>query len=207
SREYAERQAEVLAQQKRDAIEAQRKAVENRTMGASEALDRDYFQRYMQQAQNQTESGLNAGLAADQDLRLAMGRQAAMGDVYRDANLHNFQLDQDAGRVEQERLGYEEQLYNERLRQAFDQVQQERNFGLQEGSLTGNYVPEGVNREQAYDLVEQLLSQKDAYGKATTDAERVLANARANEIRQQLGRMGIDASRFGADVTMEQARN
>lgn len=206
SREYAQRQAEIRAQQQRDAIEAQRRAIENQIMSATEALDRDYFQRYMQQAQQLTEAGLNAGIAADQNLRLAMARQASLGDVYRDANLQRFALGQEEARVEQERLAYEEQLYNERLRQAFDQIQQERAFRLEEGALTGSYVPEGVNREAVMNLAEEVIRQKEAYARATTDAERVLANLRANEARAQLRRMGVDPSIIDANVTLDQAR-
>lgn len=223
SRDYAKTQAETLAQQKRDDIATSKKGVQNNVVSAAEGLDHDYFQQYMNQAQGQTNSGMNAGIAADQDLRLSMARQANMGDIYRDANLANFELDQALGRVNQESLAYEEQLYNERLQQAFQNVlaegsfnqqdnlarldaalqQRAQNIGMQqfddnlaieEGRLTGSYLPNG-----AEDLIQGVLDAKQAWGEATTDAGRNAAHELANKLRAQLSGMGVDTSMIGAD--------
>lgn len=157
SREYAKRQAEAEAQAKRNAVEdAKRKnasnrdvnlkAIDNNVMGAADALDRNYFQKYMSQAQDQVNNGLNGGLAADQDLRLAMARQAALGDVYRDANLgkmkenerftnDDLRLAEEMGLIDQSALAREDSLFNDRLNQAFAQIQQLNDFNLRENSM------------------------------------------------------------------------
>lgn len=144
SREYAKRQAEAEAQAKRNAnADAQRRnesnskvgkqEIDNNLMSMAEGLDRNYFQQYMQQAQNQVNGGMNSGIAADQDLRLAMSRQAEMGDSYRDANLgkmrineefnlNDLRLAEEMGLIDQQSLAREDSLYNERLNQAFGQI-------------------------------------------------------------------------------------
>ena len=105
SKDYATQQAEAQAQALRDANENQKRLnesqnkqnlqrIENNLMSANERLDRNYFQRGLGMGQDQVESGLNAGIAADQALRLQMSRQAAMGDAYRDAGLGRMTEDQ-----------------------------------------------------------------------------------------------------------------
>ena len=148
SRDYAKQQAEAEAQALRNAnMDAQRRNVSNRDtslasidanlMNQAEAMDRNYFQQMMGQQQNQVNAGLNAGIAADQDLRLQMARQAEMGASYRDANLgrmrvnENFNLDdirlaEAMGLIDQQALAREDSLYNDRLMQGFGQLMNER---------------------------------------------------------------------------------
>lgn len=148
SRDYAKQQAEAEAQALRNAnADAQRRNesnkktgladIDNNLMNQAEALDRNYFQQYMNQQQNQVGSGLNGGIASDQDLRLQMNRQAEMGASYRDANLgkmkinENFSLEdlrlaEAMGLINQQALAREDALYNERLQQGFGNLMTER---------------------------------------------------------------------------------
>lgn len=136
SREGSARQAESEAQAKRDAANQGKRAVDSNIEGSVEALDRNYFQKYMQQSQQQTNNGLNAGIASDQDLRMAMSRQAEMGDIYRDGNLEQMRLQDALGRVEQERLAREDGLHFDRtmagagLAQNQDQLSQQENLAM-----------------------------------------------------------------------------
>ena len=154
SREYAKRQAEAEAQALRNAnADAQRrnatnkeenlKSIDNNLMDMADNLDRNYFQQYMQQAQNQVNNGLNAGIAADQDLRLAMSRQAEMGGAYRDANLgrmrennrftnEDLRLAEALGLIDQQALAREDSLFNDRLNQAFGQIMDLNRFNQSE---------------------------------------------------------------------------
>src|SRR6185312_6391795 len=111
--------AETEAQAKRDAVANQKRGVDAGLEGAVDSLDRNYYLQGLQQQQGQVSSGLNAGIAADQDLRMAMSRQAAMGDMYRDANLEHMRLEDNLGRVDLERLAREDSLFNERLNEGF----------------------------------------------------------------------------------------
>lgn len=148
SRNYAKQQAESEAQALRNANQdAQRRNESNKKVGLSsidnglmdmaEGLDRNYFQKMMQQQQGQVNTGLNAGIASDQDLRLQMSRQAEMGSSYRDANLgrmkinENFGLDdmrlaEQMGLIDQQSLAREDSLYNDRLQQGFGNLMTER---------------------------------------------------------------------------------
>lgn len=173
SREYAERQAEAEAQALRDAnADAQRKnksqnelnlaAIEAGLMNMAEALDRNYFQQMMQQQQNQVNTGLNAGIAADQDLRLQMARQADMASSYRDANLGRMQeqqrftneelrLIEALGTINQQAKARAEALYNDRLMMGYDILNQDRNFALGAANTEWGW---------ANDLVNQYLNQQ-----------------------------------------------
>lgn len=148
SRDYAKQQAEAEAQALRNANQdAQRRnesnkktgtaAIDNNLMNMAEGLDRNYFQQMMAQQQGQVNSGLNGGIASDQDLRLQMNRQAEMGASYRDANLgkmkinENFNLDdlrlaEQMGLIDQQSLAREDSLYNDRMQQGFGNLMTER---------------------------------------------------------------------------------
>lgn len=150
SRDYAKQQAEAEAQALRNAnLDAQRRNESNRKVGTqnidnnlmnmAEGLDRNYFQKMLGQQQNQVESGMNAGIASDQDLRLQMNRQAEMGASYRDANLGKMKLDEDfnlndlkyaeaMGLINQQSLAREDSLYNDRLQQGFGNLMDERSM-------------------------------------------------------------------------------
>lgn len=180
SRDYANRQAEAEAQAKRNAVaDAQRKnqsnkdlnmkTIDNNLMSQADGLDRNYFQQYQQQAQAQVNGGINGGIAADQDLRMAMARQAAMGDSYRDANLGRMQenqrftnddlrLAEELGLVNQQALARGESLYNDRLMQGAGLAMDTDNFNQREnqGFLNAAIQQRGQNIN-----VEQFLQEMD----------------------------------------------
>lgn len=71
-----------------------------------------------------------------------------------------------------------------------------KTFALQEGQLTGSYLPSG-----ARDAIQTILQakQENRYGGNQEAAQR------ADQARAYLASVGIDPSLFGADVTYEQA--
>lgn len=190
SRDYAKQQAEAEAQALRNAnANAQRQnessnklnkeAIDNNLMNQAEALDRNYFQKYLTQAQDQTNSGLNAGIASDQDLRLQMNRQAEMGASYRDANLGKMTEDQRfsntgislteaLGLINQQALAREDSLYNDRLQQGFGNLQSERNYfsGLdqQEWARSQTEIDRNMQLYQT-DLGQSNFQSTDAYNR------------------------------------------
>lgn len=221
SREYAARQAEAEARARRDAIANQQRGVEANVEGSVDALDRNYFLQGLQQQQAQANRGLNAGIAADQNLRMAMSRQAAMGDIYRDANLERMRLLDELGRVEVERLAREDALFNERLQQGFlnalaltdaerasnqqmidallaqrgqdiNQYQFGEDYRLREGALTGNYLS-----NEARNLLDQHMRHKqqtEARWMDMTPEEREAARRLGDEQRRQLALLGLNVS-------------
>jgi hypothetical protein len=182
SREYAKRQAEAEAQARRNAnADAQRRnesnskvgkqEIDNNLMGMAESLDRNYFQEYMAQQQNQVGEGLNSGIAADQNLRLAMSRQANMGDAYRDANLgkmkineefslNDIRLAEELGLIDQQSLAREDSLYNDRLNQAFGQVMDLNNLNLQYDQMGLDAALQQRSENLDYNQFDRNLSQQ-----------------------------------------------
>lgn len=180
SRDYANRQAEAEAQAKRNAVEdAKRKnqsnkdlnmkQIDNNLMSQAEGLDRNYFQQYQQQAQAQVNGGINGGIAADQDLRMAMARQASMSDSYRDANLGRMQenqrftnddlrLAEELGLVNQQALARGESLYNDRLMQGAGLAMDTDRFNLSQnqGLMNAALQQRGQNIG-----IEQFLQEMD----------------------------------------------
>lgn len=174
SRDYAKQQAEAEAQALRDAnanASRQNKSqnelnlatIDSNLMNMAEGLDRDYFQQGLAQQQNQVNSGLNAGIASDQNLRLQMARQAEMGSAYRDANLGIMQENQRytnedlalieaLGTINQQALAREDALYNERLQQGYDILSNDRNYYMNAADMEWG---------QSRDLVNQYLQQQN----------------------------------------------
>lgn len=74
----------------------------------------------------------------------------------------------------------------------------DRGFALEEGQLTGRYLPPG-----ARDLIERIVQEKRLYSQpGASQQSKDAAASRAQALRDQLQVMGIDASQFGADVSI-----
>jgi hypothetical protein len=121
--ERAKSQAAAEAAAKTDALNLLLKQTRNAEMSAVNNMDRDYFQKYLQTAQGQTNNGLNAGLAAEQNTRLAMARQTDLADVYQDINAQNFETNNNLARVPVEQLARENELLTQ-----LEQMGWERDF-------------------------------------------------------------------------------
>lgn len=212
SREYANRQAEAEAQAKRNAVEdAKRKnasnkelnmkGIDNNLMDMADGLDRNYFQKGLQQAQMQTENGLNGGIAADQNLRLAMSRQAEMGGAYRDANLGRMQenqrftnddlrLAEEMGLIDQQALAREDSLFNDRLQLGFDNamqltgLRQNENLAMMNSALQQRGQNLDYNKfSRGLDWDKQMFGKVSATDRARMEQERYMFNNMSAEQR------------------------
>jgi hypothetical protein len=132
SREYAARQAEAAAQAKRSGLQNQQKQIDVGVRNAQDALDRSFFQQGLQSAQAGVNNGVNAGLANEANLRLGMNRQAEMAGIFRESQVEKNKIAEQLTATETERLAMEEQLYQERLAQAFEQSAQLRQLDQSE---------------------------------------------------------------------------
>jgi len=128
--EYANRQAAVERQQKQLALQQQRAAVDRDVQSMDRSLSHNYFMRYMNQAQNQANQGINAGMAADQNMRLQMARMSEMADIYNKAFDQKRQIDEQLAMLPQEEKVRAEQLRNERLQQLFENALQLQQVGM-----------------------------------------------------------------------------
>lgn len=138
SRGYAARQAEAAAQGKRTGLQNQQRQVDMGVRNAQKTMDRDYFQKGLQESQGQVNSGLNSGLAAEGNLRLGMQRQADLSKVMTDAAGEKNRIAQELTDVEIQRKQQEEQIYNERLNQAFNQIMQRDQFNQNQNQMLLN---------------------------------------------------------------------
>ena len=132
SREYAQRQAEAAAQAKRTGLQTQLKQTDTGVKNASDAIDKTYFQKGLQQAQSNVNGGVNAGLANESNLRLGMNRQAEIADMQREAQTARQGINQQLTDVETQRVAQEEQMYQDRLQQAIALIQQDRSLDQNE---------------------------------------------------------------------------
>jgi hypothetical protein len=190
SRDYAKQQAESEAQALRNANEDAKRRnesnkktgtanIDNNLMNMAEGLDRNYFQKMMQQQQGQVSSGLNGGIASDQDLRLQMNRQAEMGASYRDANMGKMKIDENyslddirlteqGGLINQQALAREDSLYNTRLQEGFGNLMTEREMANARDQQEWSKMFSELGRNDGLDQQQWARSQ-DEVTRATQD--------------------------------------
>lgn len=231
SRDYAVNQANAIKRAKEDGLQGQLRAIDNNVRGQSDSMDRKYYLEGLQNRQSMAETGRNAGISQDQNLRLAMSRQAEMGDIYRDANTREFSVNNELSRLPAEALAYADELYNNRRQQGFNNLQvhnqgvsqdqaaafgnymdmwkmlenvkgNDRAYNLEQGSLTGNYIS-----TEAQPLLEDLMKAKSvAENPNSTPEQRQAASATAEDVRNKLASMGYDTSKFSSTTSLDDMR-
>lgn len=221
SRGYAERQGQAIQNAKQSGYNNQLRQIESGVHNAVNNLDHNYFQNALKQQQSQVNSGLNSGIAADQDLRLAMNRQNAMGNIYSNAQNQSAGIQDALAGLDAERLAYVDQLYNDRRQQGYqntmnyNQLQQQnagayadllrnmindnRGYAIQQGELMGNYVP-----HEAQPLIQTILTAKSQWQGASPE-DRIALNQAANNARIQLASMGVNIDRLGESASLNDA--
>lgn len=174
NRDTARQNAEAEAQALRDANadtgrrnesanKTNLQSIDNTLNNAAEALDRNYFQQGLAQQQNQVNGGLNAGIAADQDLRLQFNRQAELGANYRQADLgrqaeqerftnEQLRLADALGTINQQAIAKGNAGAQEQERYLYDVISNDRNFF--QGAAAQEF-------DQSQALVNQFLAQQD----------------------------------------------
>lgn len=208
SRDYANQQAGTIAQgqiNSQQAAQRENQSANNINMqrilddynGAAKSLDKGYFQQYLNQGQSQVNRGLNGGLAADQNLRLAMNKQGELADVWRTRNLASQEESQrfanteqriaDAlSQIEKERAMNSEKFYQDGLYKGYDILGQDRNYGLQlDNGVWGRYQDMYGNAmsQQQFELQKaqfEWQKQMDEWRKQQAAAEAAAARSRSS---------------------------
>lgn len=195
SRDYANQQAEAQAQAQRNAYNnslRQNQSQYNQSLSqidknirdSNQAIDHSFFQNMLQQQQNQVNNGLNAGIAADQNLRLGMNAQAQLADVYGQANLARQQATRDYGLeaqrlrealdlVEQQKLADAEKYYQDALMRGYDILGQERSYAASNAANEWARIADQV----ATALQQQQMAQQERLAKLTSSAGRGSSSA------------------------------
>lgn len=211
SREYAERQAAILAQAQRDEVEAARARSEYETESAQTDLEHDFFQQYLEQRQALVDSGLNAGIASERDLRLEMNRQYALADILANQQLYNQELDANMQRISAEELTYAEKLFQERMQQGFSNAMDVSRFNQSENQWQANMA-----MQQRQQQVEEAWRAFEFNNMSEADKQRMLQNERQfgtemawrqyefeNMSAAERARLAADAEKFGMDMAWQ----
>lgn len=188
SREYAQRQAEVLAQAQRDEIETSRERQQWETERAQQELEHDYFQEYLQQRQALADTGLNAGIAAERDLRLEMNRQYALADILANSQLYNQELDRRLATIAAEEQAYAERLYNERLQQGFANALDYSRFIQSENQWLAQMA-----MQQRAQAVEEAWREYEFNNMSAAERAKLLADAEKFGMEMAWERYKFDA--------------
>lgn len=181
SQDYANQQAEVAAQAKRNEQQAAQRqnasANTNNIRSINDSLregvigtENSTFQQYLAQRQQQANKGINAGLQADQNLRLNMNAQSVLGGFYRDAARNKA--------AENERFTLE----NQKISEALAQVESEKNLQstkLYQDMLAQGYGILGTERGYYNDLDSKVYGQtQDKLANYYREQELALQRAR-----------------------------
>jgi hypothetical protein len=205
-RGYADQQAETVASGQRNAYNDQSR--QNQTLydqtirdinsGLKDGVigtENNFFQNYLKQRQNQVNSGINAGMQADQDLRLGMNQQSVLAGLYRDANNNKAKekdrynnevqrISEALAQVEKERQSTAEKLYQELLSQGYGLLGQERSwFNTLDNQRYGQYQDQIGNWYKEQDLA--LRKQEAARAAAARAAQQKAAQDAALKAAQQ----------------------
>lgn len=114
---------------------------------------------------------------------------------YQDAANRDLQLQQLNYGVQRDKMGDLTNLYGLQNQEYFQNP-------ITEGQLTGNYLP-----AEGRQAIDQLLALKQqAEVKGVTADQRASLTKQADGIRAQLSALGIDPSKYGANVSYNNAR-
>lgn len=128
SRKYAERQAGVKAQGKRDEIQTARDRAQYELERSKTDLEHGYFLKHREDRQEMADRGILGGVAAERELRTTMDHQRDLGRVLEEHQLIQQDLDRRLKTVSREEQLEAERIYNERLAQAFDMAMEHSRF-------------------------------------------------------------------------------
>src|SRR5699024_4836574 len=126
------------------------------------------------QRQELANTGLNAGIAAERDLRLGMNRDYALADILANEQLYNQELDRNLSTIDKEEQAYAEQLYNDRLEQAFGMSMDYSRFNQSENQWRAQMAMQQRN-QQAEEAWREFEFNNMSYServKLIADAEK-----------------------------------
>lgn len=211
SREYAERQASILAQAQRDEIDAARARQEYETESAQVDLEHDFFEQYLATQQDLSNSGLNAGIASDRNTRLDMSRQYALSDILANQQLSGQEMDAALRTITAEELTYAEKLYQERMQQGFGNAMDVSKFTQSENQFQANAA-----MEQRAQLANEKWREFEFNNLSESDKQKMLQDERQfgtemawrqyefeNMSASEQAKLAADAEQFGMDMAWQ----
>jgi hypothetical protein len=166
SRSYAARQAETAAKAQRNVYNAQGRdndaankvsmaRISNNYDSVADTLDSGYFQKFLGTQQSQADRGLNAGIAASQNLQLSMSKQGELADLWKGRSTdeqeeslryaNTMKTISDAlAQVEKEKAANTENLYQNLLTKGYDILNSDRTTANQRADSAWNRIQDVV---------------------------------------------------------------
>lgn len=203
SKDYANRQAEVAAQAQRNVYNSQGRtndATHKTTLqrlsdnydSAAGDLDKGYFQQFLGQRQGQADRGLNAGIAANQNLQLAMNKQSEVADLWKQRNTNTQEEDlryanqsqtisEALAQVEKEKYANAENLYQGLLSKGYDILSSDRASANQWADSAWNRTTFDINNDNTFSKmrVDDIYNEQRRADELAAE-QRAAARARAS---------------------------
>lgn len=209
SKDYANQQAEIGAAAQRNQYNAAKRLNQTTNMQTMKELDSNlkegivgtentFFQNYLQQRQSQANRGLNAGMQADQDLRLGMKQQEVTAGLYRDTNnarakemdRYNNEaltIQEALALVEKQRVAEAEKMYQDLLTKGYGMLGTERSwYNTLDQQAYGKYQDEISNWYREQDRLAQEAAA--ARARAAQQAQQRAAQQAQKAAQSQLSK-------------------
>lgn len=210
SPEYARRQAEAEAQVKRLGTQRQVDQLNADLKNYQSSLDQSFYLQGLNQQQNQVNTGMNAGISQDQNLRLAMNKQNNLGQYQRSYQAQMNALQQQLSGIESERMARQESIYqtrlNEMLKNALalrDADRSDRQLLMQQNQFDRNMQFDYYKFNKQQDLAyKQLQEQIRQFNTEQDWREYTYRNMSASE----QARLDYDIAKFGQEMAWEREK-
>jgi hypothetical protein len=172
SKDYANRQAETAAQGQRNVYNSQKRTndstnkttmqrISNNYDSSANDLDKGYFQQFLGTRQSQANRGLNAGIAANQNLQLAMNKQGEVADLWKQRNMNeqeesmrysnqNQTISEALAQIEKEKYANAENLYQNNLARGYDILSSDRSAANQWADSAWNRTTFDINNDMDF---------------------------------------------------------
>lgn len=202
SKDYANRQAETAAQAQRNVYNAQGRTndathttslqrISDAYDSSANDLDKGYFQQFLGTQQNQADRGLNAGIAANQNLQLAMNKQGEVADLWKQRNSNTQEEDlryanqaqtisEALAQVEKEKYANAENLYQNLLSKGYDILSSDRSAANQWADSAWNRLTTQNNTLMDFSKmrVSDIYNEQERADKLAAE-QRAAARARS----------------------------
>lgn len=188
SRDYAERQAGVVADSKRDEILSQRERLEYETEASKTDLEHGYFNQFLTQRQGMADAGINAGLASERNLQLGIAQQNDLAEIIANQQLENQDLDRQESTITKEEQAAIEQMYNDRLSEGFGMAMDQSRFQQSDNQWRAQMAQQQRNQQ-----VEEAWRAHEFNNMSVSEQTKLKADAERYGLEQAWERHKFDA--------------
>jgi hypothetical protein len=221
SKGYADRQAETAAQAQRNVYNAQSREnksaneinmqrISNNYDSAAGDLDKGYFQQFLGTKQGQANRGLNAGIAANQNLQLAMNKQGEVADLWKQRNTNtqeesmrfanqNQTISEALAQVEKEKYANAENIYQNLLSKGYDILSSDR--------ASANQWADSAWNRTAFDINNDMDFSKMRVSDIYNEQERADAAAAREAARRSYAPSGYSPQVGPSKTVLTPAKN